>query len=129
MKTKLHQPSCEDYVACLQRGGSPFYAGSVMQRGYGIGGLFKGLAAAVLPLLPKVGKIAAQTALGVVGDKMAGVPISKSLKKRTTAAGKKMILDAISNKTPKRSPARKRNKTRRPSHTKRIRTTDAFGLV
>ena len=51
-----------------------------MQRGYGIGGLFRGLATSLLPLLPKVEKFVAKTALGVAADKFTAIPTSKSLK-------------------------------------------------
>ena len=128
MKAKVYHPSCDDYVTCLQKGGGPYYSGSVMQRGYGIGGLFRGLASTLLPLLPKVGKFVAKTALGVASDKLAGVPLSKSVKKRATAAGKKLVLNALSN-TPRSAPAKKRNKRSRAESVKRIRTTDAFGTV
>ena len=128
MKAKVYHPSCDDYMTCLQRGGGPYYGGSVMQRGYGIGGLFRGLATTLLPLLPKVGKFVAKTALGVASDKLAGIPLSKSVKKRSTAAGKTLIMNALSN-TPHRKPATKRNKRRRTTAAKRIRTTDAFGTV
>ena len=130
MKHKVHHPSCEEYTACLQRGGSPFYAGSVMQRGYGIGGLFRGLANTLLPLLPKIGKFVAKTALGVAADKLAGIPISKSVKKRASTAGKKAVLDAISNttSTPRRRSV-KRNKRTRVKPAKRIRRSDVFGTI
>ena len=128
MKYSVPHPLCEEYTACLQRGGMPVYSGSVMQRGYGLGGLFKGLATSLIPLLPKVGKFVAKTAMDVVGDKMAGIPISKSIKKRTTTAGKKMLLNAISN-TPSQRSTIKRNKRRRVKSNKRIRATDAFGTI
>ena len=128
MKTRVYHPSCDDYMTCLQRGGGPYYGGSVMQRGYGIGGLFRGLATTLLPLLPKVGKFVAKTALGVASDKLAGVPLSKSVKRRSTAAGKKLIMNALNN-TVRPKPAVKKNKRRRTAGVKRIRTTDAFGTV
>ena len=128
MKTRVYHPSCDDYMTCLQRGGGPYYGGSVMQRGYGIGGLFRGLATTLLPLLPKVGKFVAKTALGVASDKLAGVPLSKSVKRRSTAAGKKLIMNALNN-TVRPKPAVKKNKRRRTTGVKRIRTTDAFGTV
>ena len=128
MKSRVYHPSCDNYMTCLQRGGGPYYGGSVMQRGYGIGGLFKGLATSLLPLLPKVGKFVAKTALGVASDKLAGIPLSKSVRKRSSAAGKKLIMNALSTTaTPKRGV--KRNKRRRTTPGKRIRTTDAFGTV
>ena len=128
MKTKVYHPSCDDYMTCLQRGGGPYYGGSVMQRGYGIGGLFRGLATTLLPLLPKVGKFVAKTALGVASDKLAGIPLTKSVKRRSTAAGKKLIMNALSS-NPRPTTSVKRNKRRRPASVKRIRTTDAFGTV
>ena len=60
-----------------------------MLRGYGVGGLFTRFASGLLPLLTRVGKAVASTALGVVSDKMRGVPLSEELKKRGLEAGKK----------------------------------------
>lgn len=129
MRVKVHPVSCEDYMTCLQRGGSsPFYSGSAMQRGYGIGGIFRTLGSALLPLLPKVGKFVAKTAMGVAADKMAGVPLSRSIKKRASSEGKRAILQAISNSS-RPNTTRKRNKRQRTKVTKRIRATDAFGRV
>ncbi len=128
MKTMYHHPSCEEYTACLQRGGSPFYSGSVMQRGYGIGGIFRGLATSLLPLLPKVGKFMAKTAVGVAADRLAGIPVAKSIKKRSAVQGRKLLLNAISNPQRKMTSV-KRNKRRGPKAVKRIRTSGAFGAV
>ena len=129
MKSKIHYPTCDDYLACLQKGGgSPFYKGSVMQRGYEIGGLFKSLATTLLPLLPKIGKFVAKTALGVATDKLAGIPLSKAIRKRTSAAGKQMVIDAISKPVQRRRPI-KRNKRGSPKTVKRIRTSDVFDTV
>ena len=84
-----------------------------MQRGYEIGGLFRGLATSLLPL---------KTALGA-----AGMPISKS-EKRATTPGKKMVLNAISNST-RTTLTLKRHNRRRPSHAQRIRSSDVFGTL
>ena len=69
------------------------YSGTIMQRGYGVGGLFRRLASGVLPLLPRIGKAVASTALGVVSDKMRGVPLSEALQKRGLEAGKKLLFN------------------------------------
>lgn len=112
-------PTFEDYCACLQRGGGiPVYSGTVLQRGYGIGGIFRGLANGLIPLLPKIGKIVGKTALAVAADKMSGVPFSKSLKNRGLETGKRLLSDAVKNK---------QKRTRKP--VKRIRKTDAFGAI
>ena len=63
--------------------------------------MFRRLASGLLPLLPRIGKAVASTALGVVSDKMRGVPLSEALKKRGLEADKKLLLN--------RKPA-KRNK-------------------
>ena len=125
MRSKVYHPSCDEYTTCLQRGGSPAYAGTVMQRGYGIGGIVKGLTSSLIPLLPKFGKAAATTAVGICSDKMSGIRLSKSIKKRSVDTGRSMIMNALSNK-----PTRKR-RNKRPSarHVKRIRSTDAFGSI
>ena len=70
-----------------------------MQRGYGVGGLFRRLASGLLPLLHRIGKAVAPTALGVVSDKMRGVPLSEALKKHGLEAGKKLLFNR---KPPKR---------------------------
>ena len=69
-----------------------------MQRRYGVGGR---LAIGLLPLLPRLGKYVASTALGVVSDKMRGVPLSEALKKRGLEAGKELLFN--------RKPAREKN--------------------
>lgn len=108
-------PSCEQYEACLQSGnGMPVYSGTIMQRGYGVGGLFRRLASGILPLLPTIGK----AALGVASDKMSGIPLSKALQKRSLAAGKELLV---------RSTRRKRNKTTKRKPVVRSRKSDVFG--
>ena len=62
-----------------------------MQRGYGVGGQFRRLSSGLLPLLPRIGKAVASTDLEVVSDKMRGVPLSETLKKRGLEAGKILL--------------------------------------
>ena len=127
MRAKVYHPTCEEYTSCLQRGGLPVYSGTVMQRGYGIGGIFKGLASFLIPLLPGLGKAVVKTAIRVVNDKMPGVPLSQSIKRRSMATGKSMILNAISNRKP--SAQRRRNKRPSSRRNSGIRSTDAFGAI
>ena len=123
--TEVSFPTCDQYVECLQSGsGIPVYSGTIMQRGYGVGGLFRRLASGLLPLLPRIGKAVASTALGVVSDKMRGVPLSEALKKRGLEAGKKLLFN--------RKPAKRKKKTvKRRTRTvnKRIRKSDVFGSI
>ena len=88
--TEVCFPICDQYVACLQsENGIPVYSRTIMQREYGVGGLFRRLASGLLQLLPRLGKAVASTTLGEVSDKLRGVPLSEASKKRGLEAGKK----------------------------------------
>ena len=53
----------------LQRGGNVhFYRGPVLQRGYGLGSIFKRVARSVMPSLKEIGKSALTTGLEVLQD-------------------------------------------------------------
>ena len=53
----------------LQRGGNvPFYRGPVLQRGYGLGSIFKSVARSVMPSLKETGLSALTTGLEVLQD-------------------------------------------------------------
>ena len=122
--TEVYFPTCDQYVECLQSGrGIPVYSGTIMQRGYGVGGLFRRLASGLLPLLPRIGKAVASTSLGVVSDKMRGVPLSEALKKCGLEAGKKLLFN--------RKPAKRKKSVKRRTRTvnKRIRKSDVFGSI
>ena len=65
-------------MECLQSGsGISVFLGTIMQIEYGVGGLFRRLASGLLQLLPRIGKAVASTALGVVSDRMRGVPFQR----------------------------------------------------
>ena len=91
--TEVSFPTCDQYVECMQSGsGIPMYTGTIMQRGYGVGGLFRRLASGLLTLLPRIGKAVASTALVVASDKMRGIHLSGALKRRGLEAGKKIVV-------------------------------------
>ena len=122
--TEVPFPTCDQYVECLQSGsGIPVYSGTIMQRGYGVGGLFRRFASGLSPLLPRIGKAVASTALGVVSDKIRGVPLSEALKKRGLEAGKKLLFN--------RKPAKRKKTVKRRTRTvnKSIRKSDVFGSI
>ena len=62
-----------------------------MERGYVIGGLFRRWASDLLPLLPRIGKAVASTALGLARDKVRGVPLSEAIKKSGLEVGKNVV--------------------------------------
>ena len=66
----------------LQRGGNvPFYRGPVLQRGYGLGSIFKSVARSVMPSLKEIGKSAWTTGLEVLQDVAKGENIKTAAKK------------------------------------------------
>ena len=66
--------------------GLPAFRGGVMQKGYGLGGLFKGFMRAVAPKLKQglvhVGKKALKTGLETLGDVASGAHVKTALKRR-----------------------------------------------
>ena len=99
------------------------YSGIIMQRGYGVGGLFRRLASGVLPLSPILAKAVASTALGVVSDRMIDVPFSKALKKYCFEAGKNGNLTGNLRKEKETV-----KRCTRPVN-KRIHNSDVFGSI
>ena len=70
-------------TSSLQRGGNvPFYRGPVLQRGYGLGSIFKSVARSVMPSLKEIGKSALTTGLEVLQDVAKGENIKSAAKKR-----------------------------------------------
>ena len=62
----------------IQRGGNdPFYCGPVLQRGYGLGSIFKSVAGSVMLSLKEIGKSALTTGLEVLQDVAKGENIKQ----------------------------------------------------
>ena len=77
----------------LQRGGNVlFYRGPVLQRGYGLGSIFKSVARSVMPSLKEIGKSALTTGLEVLRDVAKGENIKTVGKSENikTAAKKRL---------------------------------------
>ena len=79
------------------------FRGPALQKGYGLGGLFKGLARTLAPALKRglisVGKRALQTGTEVLNDYVQGGDLKTSLKRRAKQNVNEMIRSAISNKS------------------------------
>ena len=58
-----------------------FYRGPVLQRGYGLGSIFKSVARSVMPSLKEIGKSALTTGLEVFQDVAKGENIKSAAKK------------------------------------------------
>ena len=128
---KVRRVTCADYENCLRGAGAPFYAGGIGQRGHGLGGLFRGIASTILPLLPKLGKsllkTAGATALGVVSDKLKGIPLSRSIKQRGLEESKALLQRVVerSSRKARKRPGKKKNTKIRASK----RRKDVFGQI
>ena len=73
-----YYPQAFPEESSLQRGCNvPFYRGPVLQRGYGLGSIFKSVARSVMPSLKEIGKSALTTGLEVIARCGKGRRISK----------------------------------------------------
>ena len=108
---KPHNASEDYYYAqpfpeesSLQRGGNvPFYRGPVLQRGYGIGSIFKSVARSVMPSLKEIGKSALTTGLEVLQDVAKGQNIKTTAKKRLKENSLAFLDDTVSRIAPRKS--------------------------
>ena len=88
----------------LQRGGNvPFYRGSVLQRGYGLGSIFKSVARGVMPSLKEIGKSALTAELDVLQDVAKGENIKTGAKKRLKENGLAFPDNTVSRFAPRKS--------------------------
>ena len=81
----------------FQRGGSvPFYRGPVLQRGYGLGSIFKSVARSVMPSLKEIGKSALATGLEALQDAAKGENIKTAAKERLKENSLAFLDDTVS---------------------------------
>lgn len=89
----------EDYYAGQIGKGLPYYKGTVLQRGHGIGGFFAKLFRSAMPFLisgaKTVGKEALRAGTMVANDVLAGESFKTSLKTRAKQTGKKLARKAV----------------------------------
>lgn len=127
----------EDYYVRQTGKGLPYYQGTVLQKGYGIGGFFAKLFRSAMPFLwsgaKAVGKEALRTGTQVANDVLTGENFKTSLRARAKESGKLLAKKAIhkademigrgghkrKRKTPKRFISRK---------TKKVKGRDIFDL-
>lgn len=76
------------------------FRGPVMQKGYGLGGFFKGLARSFAPVLKKglltVGKKAVKTGIQIMQDTSQGKSLKESIKQRAKQNTKEAIQEGFS---------------------------------
>ncbi len=98
----LNPEAYKDYYCnCQQQGGAyfPVYAGSLTQRGGGLGSIFSSIFRSVTPLLKRgasaIGKVAMRTGKSLVKDLARGKPVHHSLRKHGSKALKRLASEAI----------------------------------
>ena len=88
----------------LQRGGNvPFYRGPVLQRGYGLGSIFKSVARSVMPSSKEIGTSAFTAGLEVLQDVAKGENIKTAAKKRLKENTLAFLDDTVSRMAPRKS--------------------------
>lgn len=89
----------EEYYSGQTGNGLPYYQGTVLQKGYGIGGFFAKLFRSALPFLKSgaktLGKEALRTGTMVANDVLSGENFKTSFKSRAKETGKKLAKKAI----------------------------------
>ena len=88
----------------LQRGCNvTFYCRPVLQRGYGLGSIFKSVARSVMPSLKEIGKSALTTGSEVLQDVEKGKNIKTAAKKRLKENSLAFLDNTISRMAPRKS--------------------------
>lgn len=89
----------EDYYTGQTGKGLPYYRGTVLQRGHGIGGFFAKLFRSAMPFLisgaKTIGKEALRTGTMVASDVLAGENFKTAFKTRSKETGKKLARKAV----------------------------------
>ena len=87
----MHNPYVRYYLDQQQGHGMPVFRGSAWQQGYGLGGLFRSVARAVMPMVKSgakaLGKIALNAGANLLGDVASG----KNLKDAVKTRGKEAV--------------------------------------
>ena len=88
----------------LQRGGNvPFSRGPVLQRGYGLGSIFKSVPRSVMPSFKEIGKSALTTGLEVLQDVTKGENVKAEAKKRLKENSLAFLDNTVSRMAPRKS--------------------------
>lgn len=107
------------------------FRGPPMQKGYGLGGLFKSLARTFAPTLKqgliKAGKKALKTGAEVIGDVAEGKNFKDAMKSRAKQNAKELFLPSINKINSRQNATRKRTvRARGSKQRKRRRLNDIF---
>jgi hypothetical protein len=125
----------EEHYAGQTGSGLPYYKGVSVQKGYGLGGIFRRLFKAAFPFLMKgtktIGKEALLTGSRVASDVLSGQNFKEAIKTRTKESGKNLTqkaLDKVQSMVGRGKYKRKRTKQKRiiSSKVRKVRGRDIF---
>ena len=123
-KNSLFRRMNYDYYTRQVGGALPYFVGSKVQRGHGLGSLFGGLLRSVAPLIRRgavaVRKRALKAGMQIADDVMAGQNIKQAAKRRVTDAGKDLMRSLLATAGP---PGLRAQPKRRKRHIKCATTT------
>lgn len=132
---KCCEKSFEDYYAQQTGNGLEYYRGASFQRGHGLGGIFRSIFRAAVPLLKSgakaVGKQLFHSGVGLLNDVSRGENVSTAAKRRAKEAGRQLTEKAATRmKTMIGSGRNKKRKRSRKSvisrQAKRVKVHDIF---
>ena len=86
-----------------RRGNVPFYCGPVLQRGYGLGSIFRSVARSVMLSLKEIGKSALTIGLEGLQDVAKGENIKTAAKKRLKENSLAFLYDTVSRMSTRKS--------------------------
>lgn len=125
----------EEHYANQTGSGLSYYQGSAIQKGYGLGGIFRRFFRAAFPFLVKgtrtIGKEALRTGSRVASDVLSGQNFEEALKTRTKESGKHLAqkaIDKVQSMVGQGQYKRKRKKQKRiiSSKVRKVRGRDIF---
>ena len=123
--TKIDRNLFDDYYVNQAGGGSSVFRGAQMQKGHGLGGLFRGIIKSAIPLLKSgmkaatpmlkkgaksLGKQMLHSGMNLAGDLLEGKSLKSSANARVLQAGHRLKRKALQRPPGKRTKRQKRQK-------------------
>lgn len=107
----------DDYYQRQVGHGMPYFSGTRVQRGHGLGNIFSGLVRAAMPLVKSgmkaLGKQGLKTGMQIAGDVLQGRKPRRAARRRTKQAGKQLLSRALQQFMPPGEPKKRKGIKRR----------------
>ena len=107
----------DDYYQRQVGHGMPYFSGTRVQRGHGLGNIFSGLVRAAMPLVKSgmkaLGKQGLKTGMQIAGDVLQGRKPRRAASRRTKQAGKQLLSRALQQFMPPGEPKKRKGIKRR----------------